>query len=131
MKALDTTASRIFIAILARLGNKDHVKINNSESFMPVSVDRIFDGPDSLMLSLAHNSVQNGDLMADPDMEFWIAPSGKIYPCAFRNDFMGLNQEAIFFEQGKPCCRPKLQAKLAAFANQWLRNIANQQGIEA
>ena len=126
MKHLDQVATRIFNAIMAELGESDYCKIANSSVFMAVNVDRI--AVDAF--TLAHNSVQNGDVMADPDMTFWRGPDGHIYPCTFQNDFLGLFQETVTFKNGKPATyKPTLQANITKFANQWMRNIANQQGV--
>jgi hypothetical protein len=129
MRGLDPTATGIFRAILAELGNRDYCRIDKAPGiFMPLSVDRI--GKNHF--SLAHNGERNGDLMADPDMVFWIDPEGKIYPYTFQNDYMGIYQEALEFDGDSPCVfNHYVQRKLAVFADQWMRNIAAQQGIKA
>ena len=81
-------------------------------------------------LSVAHYGEQNGDPMADPEMTFTIV-GGEYYPISFRNDYVGLYQEVFRYdEDGRPeAIDKKLQSDLTAFANQWMKNIQEQQGI--
>ena len=125
MKPLNQKATHIFRAILSQLGGKSYVKIANSTVYTPLSVDRL--GAD--MVALAHNTIQNGDVMADPDMTFWLAPDGLIYPCTYQNSYAGVYQEAATITNGRAAYKPRMQAQLAAFANQWMRNIDDQQDI--
>jgi len=46
-----------------------HQKIEN-KPYMPLSMDVLADTEYGRVISIAHNYVQNGDLMADPDMQF-------------------------------------------------------------
>lgn len=103
-----------------------HAKISNSPEYMPVVIEKtgILPGYGEIV-SVAHYSLQNGDLMADPEMEFTIV-CGDYYPSSFRNDYLGRN-DYVFGEDG---INLALQADLTAFANQWMRNIAIQQNIQ-
>ncbi|CAK7034847.1 MAG: hypothetical protein DELT_00518 [Desulfovibrio sp.] len=128
MQHLNSNATRIFKAILERLGESEYCKIENSTVFMAVNVDRISPS----QVSIAHNSEQNGDFMRDPDMTFWLAPDDNVYPCTYQNDYLGLYQEAVTFVGDMPhTYKPNMQADLAKFADHWLDNIANQQEIAA
>lgn len=52
-----------------------------------------------------------------------------MFPLTFQQDGLGLYQEAVeLSDAGAPRVRVKLQADLASFANQWMRNIKDQQG---
>ena len=78
---------------------------------------------------MAHYGVQNGDLMADPEMTFVIV-QGEYYPISFRNDYLGIDQEVFHYKDGKPThIKPKLQSDLTTFANSWMKNIQEQQEI--
>ena len=57
-----------------------HARISNSPEYMPVVIEKtgILPGYGELV-SIAHYSLQNGDLMADPEMEFTIV-GGDYYP---------------------------------------------------
>ncbi len=66
---------------------------------MPLNVDKLT----SDTIALAHNGKQNGDVMADPDMEVRIYPQ-EVYP-----------------EPGK--YYPKLKKELNEFLNNWLKTM--------
>ena len=63
----------------------DYMKFISS-GLMPLNVDKLtYD-----TIALAHNGKQNGDVMADPDMEVRIYPEMKMAEAlTFRNDYMG------------------------------------------
>ncbi len=78
---LNKTATDIMLLVLAELGEQNHIKINNNKEgsgIMPLSVERraanlahpSYPEWDCSVYSLAHYYEQNGDLMADPLMEF-------------------------------------------------------------
>ena len=66
----------------------------------------------------------SSDAVAAPEMEFTIV-GGDYYPISFRNDYLGRNDN-VFDDDG---INLALQADLTTFANQWMQNIAIQQGI--
>jgi hypothetical protein len=51
----------------------NHVKVKN-DPYMDLNIDVLYVKDDQIVISMAHNFVQNGDLMADPDMEIRIYP---------------------------------------------------------
>ena len=102
MKTLDRRAAEIFRSMLAL----QTTKIDNSDgTYMPVHIELIGRIDKYDFFSLAHYGQQNGDAMRDPEMLF------------------ALHNETRQFI-------PRLQASHTTFANQWLRNIAAQQGIQ-
>lgn len=107
-----------------------HARINNNPAYMPVIVEKIDYLPGySEIISIAHYGQQNGDLMADPDMEFVIV-CGYYYPISYRNDYLYQQQVFQLDPEGKPEKINKiLQEHLTSFANGWLRNIAEQQNL--
>lgn len=106
-------------------------KIDNTKgAFMPVCIDWIGEFPYGMIFSVAHYGEQNGDLMADPDMTFWKTKDGDYFPCSFQNDYLGVYKESIVFgETGPECFYAKEQADEAYFANIWMKNIKEQQGL--
>jgi len=88
-----------------------------SSGLMPLNVDKLtYD-----TIALAHNGKQNGDVMADPDMEVRIYPDLKMAEAlTFRNDYMGIYQE-VYPEPGK--YYPKLKKELNEFLNNWLKTM--------
>jgi hypothetical protein len=130
MKSLNNRAKKIFFDLCSTMDNGPYIickgfasKINNTDCFMPVSIERIqtLSGEDGI--SIAHYFVQNGDLMADPEMEF-IIEDNEVYPISFKLDSLGIYQYAKLSEDEKD---EKLQEQLTFFANQWMKNIQLQQ----
>ena len=102
-----------------------HAKINNNPAFMPIVIEKVGILPGyGEVISIAHYGEQSGDLMAAPKMEFSII-GGDYYPISFRNDYLCKNN-SIFEDDG---INLPLQHDLTTFANQWMRNIAEQQEI--
>ena len=103
---------------------KEHVKLVH-KPYMDLSVDRLSSEHEgTIRISLAHNFVQNGDLMADPDMEIRIYPALKaVEALTYQMDSLGIYQ-VVFPEPGK--VYPKLKKDLNKFLNQWLSNLIDQ-----
>lgn len=95
---------------------------------MPLSVELINKIEAGEVWSLAHYGEQNGDLMADPMMDFLVTPSQFVYPICFRNDYAGIYDEAVYFEGGRlsKYCFSTYNS-LRSFSEIWLRNIEQQQ----
>ena len=93
-----------------------------ASGFMPLHVDWIDDDK----ISIAHNGIQNGDVMADPDMIVRIVPEMKMAEAlTFQNDYLGIFQE-VYPEPGK--FYPKLKTELNSFLNSWLKRVIEDQG---
>ncbi len=89
----------------------------HSEGYTDLSFEWI--GEDRLVI--AHYSEQNGDLMADPDMELIVDFEKKtMMPATYQNDYLGVYQEVY---SGEDKWRPKLSKQLTSFLNTWLRNV--------
>lgn len=120
---------------LVRLGlDLDGGQITNetvdNQPFMPLSVTLLGyrAGPmPSYDIALSHRYKQNGDLMADPDMEIRVYPTHRLVEAlTFQQDSLQIYQR-VYPEPGK--FYPKLQKDLNMFLHQWLRNI-EEQGFE-
>ncbi len=115
------------IKVLTELGvdfdNKDHKSYHfKADGMMDLSVETWLQ-PDGMHLSVAHYGEQNGDLMADPEMESLVG-GGEIGPISFRNDYLGLMQYARWRdENGKEMINPGLILELRAFARKWAETI--------
>lgn len=132
MKKVSQEARAILNILTADLsGESTHRKIENSKSFMPVSVNFMGETELGPIFSVTHYGKQNGDLMADPDMTFLKAVDGNYYPGSFQNDYMGLYQECLWIDGSKVKFAPRLQRDLAVFTTTWMRNIREQQGLKA
>ena len=94
--------------------------------FMDLNIDHLSHKDDdrSIVISLAHNYVQDGDVMADPDMEIRIIPSMKMVEAlTFQQDSTGTYQQ-VYLEDGR--FYPTLKKDLNDFLNYWLKNLIEQ-----
>ena len=109
-----------------------YVKIDNTDSsFMPVSVEVIFENELYKQISLAHYYEQESDLLADPEMVIiYVKASGLFIPSYFKQDNLGVEQESVIMNLGEiRGVRTKMQADHTSFANMWLKNIKHQQNL--
>ena len=103
----------------------EYIKLK-SGIFMDLNIDHLSHKDDdrSIVISLAHNYVQDGDVMADPDMEVRIIPSMKMVEAlTFQQDSTGTYQQ-VYLEDGR--FYPTLKKDLNDFLNYWLKNLIEQ-----
>ena len=132
MKAINKTAKKVMDKLTESIkGAKMETKIDNTNgTFMAVHVERVGRCDMGPVFSIAHYYEQEGDKMRDPDMEFIKGEDGEYYPTSFWQDSPLVRDDAVEWEDSKVSgIRPKLQAKLATFANMWMKNIKEQQGL--
>lgn len=138
MKHLNQASTRTLIALLKAIPEgKTHTRINNTEgAFMAVSVEvlRQNQPQDRKLVSVAHRHEVNGELVADPDVEFLVCDLGglgvRAYPTAI-NHGQGAQEVAILDNALNPTgIRRRAQADVAAFSNIWMTNIRAQQKIK-
>lgn len=92
-----------------------------SNGLMDLNVDNLLHNH----IALAHNGLQNGDVMRDPDVEVQIYPEKQqAEALTFQNDYLGIYQ-VVYPEPGK--YYPKLKKELNDFLNDWLQNIIDAQ----
>ena len=112
--------------------NDGYVKVDNTDGvFMSVSVEVIFDDEKHKIISLAHYFLQNGDLMADPEMCFLLDKGhSKYFPIYYKQASIGVEEESVEMENGE-ISRVNLnqQKEHTRFANMWLKNIKYQQNL--
>lgn len=131
MKTLNKKASQTLNKMVEMLDD-GHVKIDNANgTFMPVSVEEIFENDQFKIFSVAHYYEQYGDLMADPEMCFIYLKSLQVFfPSYFKQDNLGIEQESVVMEEGEiKGFRVRMQADHTEFANMWLENIRYQQNL--
>lgn len=133
-KAIFKKLERLGIIDLIRQGKED-ARSKVSEGIMDMHFDLLsvvkHRGYKEVRIALAHNYIQNGDVMADPDMEIRV----------FLNDdpnfkFCQNTAEALTFQQANPPVYQrvytygrldmKLKKQLNTFLNIWLRNALAQ-----
>lgn len=140
MKKINHQATRIFCALLEKLGTNEHCKLI-TEGFMPLVIEQIAEDIQTpfgtaKLVSLAHYYEQNGDPMRDPEMVFIVADKRQekreyekilIFPQMFQQDNLSVYEESICIEDGKTTTfKPHWYKGHLQFANQWLLNIREQ-----
>ena len=132
MKAINQRAQKVMDTLTGYIhGANDHKKIDRTNGiFMPVHVEHVNTCKLGQIFSIAHYYKQNGDMMRDPDMEFIQGGDGEYYPISFWQDSPPLRDEAVDWQDGEIVgYRKQQQARLVTFANIWMLNIRDQQGI--
>ena len=128
MKTLDKKATEILRTLLAL---QTAVIDNTDGAYMPVHVELIDKTENYHHFSLAHYGQQNGDAMRDPEMLFALHNGTRQFiPYYYRNDYCGIEQYSVRWTNEGILLNRRLQADHTTFANQRLRNIAAQQGIQ-
>ena len=99
-------------------GEKSYVKYkSNCEAFMPLHVEMNSD-----ILTIAQTTVQNGDLMYDPRIDFKVDyENKKVIPLSFENSFQGVYEE-YDISDGKPETMKQIN-DILAFADDWMDEI--------
>ena len=103
-----------------RIGESDGV-------FMPLVVERL--GP--VTYALTHYYKQNGDMMRDPDVEFFRDSEGRWFPIRFRQDG-GVPMAYKVIEIGPAGIEAVYRQRytsLREFVRVWLANLREQHGI--
>lgn len=120
-----------FINAVDNEGGSRHFK---ADGFMDLVIENLqrteyFLGSPMKVYSISHYGEQNGDLMADPDMEIGVINDGehmRIIPMTFRNDYMGVNQSVFHLTMDDYLYSKQLLTDLDDFLWQWLKNIEQQ-----
>lgn len=111
---------------LEKLGITDlteYKKIENAP-YMSLSIDILEDSKEEKKIAMAHNYIQNGDVMADPDMEIKIHKEMKMAEAlTYQQDGLGIFQNVY---PAPDIVNTKLKGQLNRFLNQWLTNLINQ-----
>jgi len=131
MGLTETRRKRIYRRLEGVFGSLEDLKEGTSyraeaEGFMRLSFEvlQVLPVGDMFIGSLSHYGVQNGDLMADPDMEILFMPSRKMcFPMTFRNDYMGFNQQAAWLEGEGVIGRYGVMREQEEFLDMWTKNI--------
>ena len=145
MKTLSNNASMIMDKILSGMKKiGDTRKLDNSRVYMPLSIEVINEVSSGLIrgkiFSLAHYFVQNGDLMADPEITYLQIFTGtnalgepvhNYLPMTYTNHSIGKFQEVVPIEEDGTIIRLNKNGvrDLSKFTNTWMNNIKFQQNI--
>jgi hypothetical protein len=136
---LNRTAERIFRRLVTdRAGNLitgSRTIDTAGGAFMAVHVERIGLNRIGPVFSIAHYYEQNGDLVCDPDMTFVLDVTSDetgrrwpVMPLTFEQGGV-MYQVACEIEADGIRIARRTQREQATFANQWMRNIAEQQDM--
>lgn len=102
---------------------KEALKLK-SGAYMDLNLDYLIKDEQGDVIAMAHNYIQNGDVMADPDMKIRIIPEmHSIEALTYQQDGLGIYQE-VYPEPGK--VNPKAKIELNAFLETWLKNLIAQ-----
>ena len=99
MKELNKESTKILNKMVG-IVEDGYVKIDNTDGvFMPAIIEVIFEGKKIKLISLAHYYLENGDLMADPEMCFLYDKSqGNYFPYYYKQYSTGIEEESIEIE---------------------------------
>jgi len=130
MKKLNQKSTKIFNKIVDGMDSDGYRKIDNGGNcFMPLVVEKLGTHDSVTTFSFCHYFKQNGDMCQDPEMLFLRHVNGSVYPAMFQMAIPPVYEESIMFEDGRWLCRERLQRQHTSFANTWLKNIKEQQGL--
>lgn len=86
-----------------------------SKGMLDLNIEKIYDD----RIAMSHYYVQNGDLMADPDIEISVDKDNKLLlPKTYQLDTLGIYQDEV--------SNPKLGNELNGFLTTWISNIKDQ-----
>jgi len=112
------------LGIVRFLEEKHEAAKLKREHFMDLNLDRLYEGDDFVEFAMAHNYIQNGDVMADPDMQVRYYPKTKMVEALTYQDAF-IYQE-VYADEAHTRVYPKLKRSLNTFLSQWLSNLINQ-----
>lgn len=136
MKKLNQKAEAIFRALIAQANEEGNAKIDNSKGiYMAVCIQKTGtvskDYLTGTVWAITHYFEQEGDLCADPEMTF-LETKTAIYPLSFemQGSILARYEVSVDIFKDQPTYKARLQKGHADFANQWMLNIKQQQGIK-
>lgn len=97
-----------------------------SGGFMDLSVERLRTVKGGFIIAMAHYFEQNGDLVADPDMEIYISETFKAAYAMPIQHSTGHYSVKMKFQDGQFLKAPRVQKDIQSFLGQWLRNLKAQ-----
>lgn len=128
ISVLNKNAVNSFKMIIARLSKSNYQKFE-SQAYMPLSIEFLYNTDLGKVYSFAQTSVQNGDLMYDPEITYLInEDQSKIIPLTFTNHYQGIYQEVFDLSEKK--FSPQGVKDLVEFSNQWIPTLVKQYDIK-
>lgn len=99
---------------------KEYMKIEN-EPYMKLSIDNLGNNT----ISMAHNFIQNGDVIPDPDMEIRIIPEMKMVEALAIQHSTGYYRR-VYADIERTKVYPREKKEQNSFLNMWTKNLMNQ-----
>ena len=97
-----------------------------SGAFMDLNLDFLISTDKGIVIAMAHNFIQNGAVMADPDMEIRIVKGTQMVEAlSYQQDSLGIYQQ-VYTDETETQYYPKLKKELNSFLNTWLKNLIRQ-----
>ncbi len=96
-----------------------HLRIE-MENFLPLVIEK-----HQQQITITHYRNENGDLIADPDMEFLAGPDTEWYPVALQI-WNGSYHRARFSENGKDYVNLRQVREQLSLAKMWAKNLKDQ-----
>lgn len=127
MKAQSSTMKKTILKILEKRNQLDkflnskefHLRIENG-SYMPLVIER-----HGQHVTVTHYYSQNGDQIADPDLEMLIGADGEWYPVGLQL-CTGHYSRARWVEDGKEFINLRINQEIKSFSTMWARNLVVQ-----
>lgn len=143
---INKKAKEIFSAILALMGGGSYLKLDIDPDTYMEFVAEIYN-PEfkcsigaGYCISFAHYYEQNGDLMQDPEVMFFVMDQRteddrdinklRVYPMCYQQANLSIYDEFLKVENGVTLIAPKRQRSCCQFVNMWLQNVKDQQNIK-
>ncbi len=128
MISVSLSAAGILDELTADLNVGDSRNMDCGSSYLPVHVECLQRSGLGLHYSVAHYYESNGDLVPDPDVVFLRREDGSFCPVSFQNS-IAFREAVRWLDDGTIEVDTREQASLVEFANLFIKNIAEQQGI--
>ena len=102
-------------------GTLDYVRFE-SDTYEPLYIERISDRE----IAIAHTIEQNGDLIVDPEMVFWVDEDAKaLWPVSIEQPIFGGYIQRVYDYGDSEYARPNLSLErdLTSFFRTWMQNL--------
>lgn len=135
---------QVYQVITKLLQGKEYVKIEN-DPYMPLSIEvirkskvkseeeyidpSIKEEEEYMDVAMSHFSIQNGDVMRDPEIVFRMyVNTGSVTPISFRNDYIGAYEEICTFDKDGSIENVNIERwqELCELSYMWIKNIQRQ-----
>jgi hypothetical protein len=123
--------------IIELTGGWDRLRVRplkiEAPHLMPLTIEFVGRGPvGGMMIAISHTYKENGDVMMDPEILAETGPDSSGWlPVSFRQDNIGVYQEAVTIDCGKVVYDHRLVEDLRDFMRCWDANLRRQGFVEA